>query len=124
MIQYLFYAAAAVVAAVAANEIVKETTGKPILDHVWEWWASTRDEVLAWLHQRQHLGIARVFAHLFVVADGAASSLRRAYVRMSAHDQAGQSYHVMEREVTVEEAVAQFPEFQAQPTIDVTPLLH
>jgi len=111
--RFIFDAAVAVVGYLLADKVVKATTDKHIHEHVFQWWCEMRDYLNMWLAVNAHLGIRRVGVVILDKLDNFTVRTKqladRVILRVVAHDKNGCDHEVTSREVSRQEALAQFP---------------
>jgi hypothetical protein len=107
---------AAIIGYVVVDKTAKEITGKHIHEHVFEWWCKLREDVTKWLHSHQNLGIQRIglkrlseIDDLIVVWKRAADKIT---IKVFGQDARLNSHEITTREISIEEALATFPELR------------
>ena len=100
---------------------VKDRTGKHIHQHVFDWWCGLRDYINEWLLANTHLGIRKIGLVVLDAFDEFAVRTKQTADRITlgvlAVDKAENEYEVTASEVSVEEALAQFPELRQSPVL-------
>ena len=121
MLDLIIEAAITVAGVFLINEGVKVTTGKSIPQHLFGWWCELRDYLGAWLHENSHLGICRVGIVVLDAFDEVAVRTKQTAdwitLCVVAEDSREHLHEVVTREVSREEALAQFPQLQETPVL-------
>ncbi|MBE7462999.1 MAG: hypothetical protein HS116_05825 [Planctomycetes bacterium] len=103
------------IAGLLADAAIKETTGKHIHEHVFEWWCNLRDCITEWLGRNRHLRIQIVVGYVTDLIDKGIRRGKRLMdvaLGVAALDEQGQ-VHVVEEAtsiVSAEEALQMFPD--------------
>jgi hypothetical protein len=112
----LIGAALAAGTAVLVDLYIKETTGKHIHEHIYQWWCEIRDTISDWLNQFSYLPIRKIGLLILDSFDGFAVRTKHMADRITlgiyAEDANGNNYEVTSvRELSTDEVLKQFPEF-------------
>ena len=115
------YILAAIGGALAADIGVKAATGKYAHEYLFEWWCKLRDYVAGWLRDNAHLGIQRIGLVVLDCFDEVAVRTKKMADRITLGlfgvDAQRNGYDICTQEVTIEEALAQFPALRENPMV-------
>jgi len=114
---WLVNLAVAAGAAILADTVVSEATGKHIHEHVFSWWCEIRDVVSNWLYANKHLQIAGVVGYVTEKIDlGFVFGKRKLDVvfKVVAIDEQDNLHVITEEVLSAEEALKKFPELKKQ----------
>jgi hypothetical protein len=122
MIHHLLrYILEGVAGAVAADFVVNKTTGKHIHEHLFEWWCEVRDYIAGWLREHANLKVQKLGVAILDKLDGVVVNTKRMVDRLTlgwfAVTSDEQGHEICTREVSAEEAMAQFPELRSSPIL-------
>ena len=122
MIDALIKIGAVIVAAILADSFTKEVTGKHIHEHVYAWWKKLRETIETWLQQnKQQLGIAHVMLVVLDACDKLAVRTKHIADRITLGaygvDAKENAIEIVQTEVSVEEALKQFPQLAEKPVM-------
>jgi hypothetical protein len=135
MIADLLKVVIVVVTGLIANKVVKQTTGKHIHEHLFDWYCRIRDQIQNWLHRNQQLKANRIAIMLLEKVDrGVVRSKKladtvtlkiaavsgRGRVRITKNDKV---YQICTRTVPRREALKMFPQLNEQAAL-IEPIIN
>lgn len=109
--QLIAAAVGAVAAYFLADEVVQETTGKPIHQHLYGWWCDLVDAVTAWQSIHGHLTVVRFVGKITKVIDDHVSAAKAMItLDVVAEDSQGVSLPVTSRRIPADQLAARYPD--------------
>lgn len=116
MIDLVFRAAIAVVAAFAANKLVKITTGRSIPEHLAHFWNRINHDVAEWAKNHDGEKLSAIVVSIVVALDRLITSgLKIVNIKVHANKTGGTV--ISEYELSPEEARKLFPELATQTSL-------
>jgi hypothetical protein len=120
---WIFKAALGLGAYLFADHVVKETTGKRIHNHAFDWWAGLRDAVVNWANANGHLRVRRFILVLDDTLAALMGTGKKIRARVVAETPDGNRKVVTTREATPEELASNFPQLMNHRKVDITTLV-
>jgi hypothetical protein len=121
MLDLILKIGAVVAAAVAADAVTKELTGKHIHEHLFEWWRGMCDTIRAWLDENTELGIRQVWIVVLDAFDDVAVRTKQMADRVTllafGVDETEEFHPIVTEEVMTDEAVQQLPDLAETPAV-------
>jgi hypothetical protein len=115
-------------AAMLADHAVKNTTGKHIHEHVFEWWCELRDTIRQWLNQFSNIPVQNVaiivLDHLDEFAVRTKHMADRVTIGTYAMATDQETYEITEIELSKSDALRQFPQLAQTSVLNVSELVN
>ncbi|OJW06137.1 MAG: hypothetical protein BGO49_10270 [Planctomycetales bacterium 71-10] len=113
----------AVAAAVVADMVVEQVTGKDIATHFSAWWNALRDRVLAWRKSNPSLASARILARIVLVADEAQHAARQMVNVILSAKQSEREVEISSERVALEDIQKKVSTASAGKVLDLTDVI-